>query len=145
MTLSTYPHWLGIAIPMSVLAIVGYAAWHFRLQRSKLFRDNECDKTAVQAIRDIALRDVNEKCPGYSFEAERVSNVTVRGQPVALAYGNVWWEDSRAHSLRCVYAVAPRDQSQWMRQQSDLFEHVCDGTAFSIFWVKLAPLIRLTK
>jgi hypothetical protein len=145
MAASLHPHWLGIAIPVFVLALVTYALWHFRFQRERLFRGNDCDKTAIQAVRDTALRDVNEYCNRYSFDIERLAKIMVREQQVAVAYGAVWWQDARAHSVRCVYAIAPRDQSHWMRQQSDVFELACDGTLFSVYWVKLARLIRLTR
>jgi hypothetical protein len=139
------PYWLGVVLPLFVLALISYCWWHFRSHRDRLFRGNDCDKITIQMMRETALLDVNEGCVRYSFDIERLAKVEVRGQQVAVAYGNVWWQDSRAHAVHCVYAIAPRDQSHWMRQQSDLFEPACDGTAFSIFWVKLARLIRLTK
>ncbi len=140
-----HPHWLGLALPLLVLALISYCWWHFRSHRERLFRGNDCDKTTIQVMRDTVLLDVNERCARYSFDVERLAKIAVRGEQVAVAYGNVWWQDSRAHSVHCVYAIAPREQSHWMRQQSDLFEPACDGSAFSIFWVKLARLIRVTK
>src|SRR5438045_5198792 len=99
MAASLHPHWLNFAIPAFVLALASYAAWHFRFQRERLFRGNDCDKSALDAVRETALRDVNAHCGRYSFGIERLARIMVREQQVAVAYGQVWWQDARAHSM----------------------------------------------
>jgi predicted DNA binding protein len=91
------------------------------------------------------LEVVNEECPTHLFSATRVATVYLHGNSISLVYGHVVTRVGRGGTERHVFAIADRNQADWMRRYSDVFEQAFSNSPWSIFWVKVPALLRLVR
>jgi hypothetical protein len=109
-----------------------------------LFAKHQSDEPTLKYVQE-RLDLIDQECPRYSFAAERVANMSFRGKKVSIICGPIAWSDAFTHSNRCVYAIVDANQSQWMQQNSDVFEPAFTGSHDSVFWVNIPELLRQTK
>lgn len=130
-------------IAVFVLALFGLWRWRFRRVASRFFAEHHSGEEALREVRH-KLEQVNRDCRSHVFAAEKVARFSLSDQPVCLVDGWVIVAtDNGANSQRSVFAIADRDQADWMRRYSDVFEPAVSGSSCSIFWVKLPELMRL--
>jgi hypothetical protein len=91
------------------------------------------------------LEIVNEECPTHLFGAERVATVYLDEKPISLVYGFVVPRVGRGGGDKCVFAIADQNQADWMPRYSDVFEPAFSGSPWSIFWVRVPPMLRLIR
>lgn len=151
MTLHTDSLWISIMVAGPLLLLLFFLLlfffliwWRPRRFRAQLF-SKQFDVDTTVAFQESVLREINQECTHYPFVAERLAHVPFRGQEISIVYGSVAWSMDETSIKQCFYAVADAQQSQWMRQHSDVFEAAFIGTAFSVFWVKIPALLRLTR
>jgi hypothetical protein len=137
--------WIEAAGSGFLLVFLLFWTWRRRRFRAQLFSENQCDVATTIAFQDTALREVNRQCAQFTFGAERLARVPVRGEYIAIVYGPVSWSTDETNVERCFYAVADAQQSRWMSQNSDVFEPAFIGSTFSVFWVRMPALVRLTR
>jgi len=134
-----------IAIVLTYFALPVFFYWRFRHNISVVFSRNQFSDPNLSAIT-VSLEALNSELTDFSFTADRVANILLRGQPVSLIYGSVGSlgiagrSGNMWHSKKCVYAFADAEQSNWMRQSGDIFELAVAGTSHSVFWVKLVKI-----
>jgi len=135
---------VGLWIIFAVLVFIPLWRWHLRRLTTRLFEGREGDATALSEMRDT-LEAVNRECRTHTFSAARVATISLHDHPICLVDGSVIVPTARgAHTEKSVFAVADRDEADWLRRYSDIFELAFAGSAWSIFWVKLPTLTRLT-
>jgi hypothetical protein len=132
--------WVGLVL----FAFIPLWLWRRRRLVSQLFAAHEGDEIALEEMRQ-KLEAVNEECPTHLFSAERVATVYLHENPISLVYGFVVRQVWEGGVERHVFAVADRDQADWMRRYSDVFEPAFSGSPWSIFWVKVPALLRLVR
>ena len=79
------------------------------------------------------------------FSSGRTSCVLFREHRIFLIYGKVGRFGVGKKPFitkKCLYAVAGVDESEWMRNNGDVFEQGYSGTECSVYWVDLAKLIH---
>ena len=136
---------IALLVMWAALAFTGLRQWYLRRLAARLFADHERDDTALANLRET-LDKVNRECRTHSFFATRVANISLRDHPVVLVDGWIVAPGARGpHTETSVFAVADRNEADWLRNFSDIFEHACSGAGWSIFWVSLPRLMRLTK
>src|ERR1700730_7820799 len=71
--------------------------WRRRRLRAQLFSENQCDVDTTIAFQDTVLRDVNRQCAQFTFGAERLARVPLRGEYISIVYGPVSWSTDDTH------------------------------------------------
>ena len=128
-----------------LLAFIGARAWYHRRLASRMFADGDWDAEALQGMHET-LEEVNRESRTHTFSAERVSTISLRDHAVTLVDGWIVVQTAEgADHEKCVFAVAHRDDADRLRHSPDVFNLVFAGSVWSVFWVKLATLMRLTK
>jgi hypothetical protein len=135
---------IGGWVALLFLAFIPLWLWRYRRLVSQLFAGREGDETAVQEMRQ-KLEVVNGESPTHLFSATRVATVYLHENPISLVYGQVVTRVWEGGTERHVFALADRDQADWMRRYSDVFEPAFSGSPWSIFWVKVPALVRLIR
>jgi hypothetical protein len=138
------PRWLVLGIFSFFSALLGFWAWRFHRFISRLFEKHEFDEPSLKEVQN-RVELVDEECSEFTFAAERLANISFRGEKVSIVCGPVTWSDAITHSNKCVYGIADAEQLRWMRQNSDVFEAAFTGSQDSVFWVDMAELLRLAK
>jgi hypothetical protein len=138
------PGWIVLAIFSLLFLLLGVWTWRFRRLLVRLFAKHQFDEPTLKDVQE-RVDLIDQECPRFTFAAERVANMSFRGQKVSIICGPVAWSDAITHSNKCAYAIADADQSQWMRQNSDVFEPAFTGSQDSVFWVNIPELLRKTK
>ncbi len=137
----------GIALLIAgvLLGFAGLRQWHLRRLASRIFADHGCNDTALGEVREV-LEEINRECPTHKFFAARLSRMSLRDHPLSIVDGWVVVPtEIGANSDKCVFAVAHRDEADWVRNFSDVFELAFSGSVWSVFWVRLPILMRLTR
>lgn len=135
---------IGLWFALLVLAFIPLWLWRYRRLVSRLFAEGEGDESALEEVRE-KLEVVNGESPTHLFSAERVATVYLHENPISLVYGFVVRRVWEGGGERHVFALADRDQADWMRRYSDVFEPAFSGSLWSIFWVKVPALLRLVR
>jgi hypothetical protein len=134
-----------LALLVALLAFWGFSSWQFRRRVACLFDPQETDEHELHRVSN-QLDALNERCPTNSFSAQRLTHIDLRGQDILLVYGRVFAHGARGSaSAMSIYALGKGEQAEWMSRFSDIFDLAFTSSEISVFWVKLAALIRLTK
>jgi hypothetical protein len=91
------PGWIVLAIFSLLFLLLGVWIWRFRRLLVRLFAKHQFDEPTlkdVQARVDL----IDQECPRFTFAAERVANMSFRGQKVSIICGPVAWSDAITHS-----------------------------------------------
>jgi hypothetical protein len=133
-----------LLILFALLALGGLRHIYIRRLVARIFADPS-DDSALQDVR-AAIEEVNKECGTHNFFASRLGTVVFRDHPISLVDG---WAlpltGKGAANERCVFAIARGDEAHWLRCFSDVFEPAFSGSVWSVFWVRLPTLMRLTK
>jgi hypothetical protein len=136
---------IGPLVAGVLLTYMGLRHWYLRRLQSRLFVDASCDDPELDSFRE-ALEEVNRECRTHSFFASRFAKTQLSGHPISLIQGWVVVPMAEgANSERRIFAIAHRDESDWLRHFSDVFDLAFSGSVWSVFWVKLPTLMRLTR
>lgn len=138
------PGWIVLAIISLLFLLLTLSGWRFRRLVARLFANHQFNEPTLKDVRE-RVDLIDQECPRFTFAAERVANVSFRGQKVSIICGPIAWSDAITHSNKCAYAIADADQSHWMRQNSDVFEPAFTGSQDSVFWVNIPKLLRQAK
>jgi hypothetical protein len=138
------PPWLVAAVFGITFVLFGIQAWRFHRFVNQLLAQHEFENPSLGEVRAM-VDAIDRENPGYSFGAQRLANITFRGQQISIVCGPIAWSDAITHSYKCIYAIADAEQSDWMRRNSDVFETAFSGSEFSVFWVDVPHLLRQLK
>lgn len=138
------PGWIVLAIFSLLFLLLSLWTWRFRRLLARLFAKHQFEEPTLKEVQE-RVELIDQECPRFTFAAERVANMSFRGQKVSIVCGPVAWSDALTHSNKCIYAIADADQSHWMRRNSDVFQPAFTGSQDSVFWVNIAELLRRTK
>ena len=138
------PSWIVLTI-FSVLFFLFFLwTWRFRRLLVRVFARHQFEEPTLKEVQQ-RVDFIDQECPRYSFAAERLANMTFRGRKVSIICGPIAWSDAFTHSNKCIYTIADANQSQWMRQNSDVFEPAFTGSQDSVFWVNIPEFLRQTE
>ena len=130
---------------MVLLGFIGVRSWYHRRLASRMFADVVWDGEAMQHMLE-ALEEVNRESRTHTFSAERVARISLRDHPVTLVDGWIVVHTAEGSDhQKCAFAVAHRDETDRLRHLSDVFDLAFAGSVWSVFWVKLPTLMRLTR
>ncbi len=136
---------VALGIAGATLLFHSVYAWRTRRLTRRLFAGREVSATELDEIRTV-LEAVNRECKGRAFGAARAAHIPLHGKLVCLVDGSVVAvAGDDVATARPVFAVADRDEASWLRVFSDVFEIAFAGSQWSIFWVKVPALLRITK
>lgn len=138
------PGWIGLGIFSLLFLLLSLWTWRFRRFIAQLLAKHQFDEPSLQAVQN-RVELINQECSEFAFAAERLANVSVRGQKVSIVCGPVAWSDAITHSYKCVDAIADAEQSHWTRWNFDVFEPAFTGSQDSVFWVNIAELLGQAK
>jgi hypothetical protein len=132
-------------VAFALLAFAGLRHIYLRRLATRMFADQQSDESALQHVR-AAIEEVNTECRTHNFFASRLGTVVFRDHAISLVDG---WAlplaGKGATNVRCVFVIARGDESHWLRRFSDVFEPAFSGSVWSVFWVRLPTLMRLTR
>jgi hypothetical protein len=134
-----------LLVGLALMAFAGLRHIYVRRLATRIFADHESDEPALEDVR-AAIEEVNRECRTHTFFASRLATIVFHDHPISLVDG--WalaWPAKGASNVRCVFVVARGDESHWLRRFSDVFEPAFSGSLWSVFWVKLPTLMRLTN
>jgi hypothetical protein len=136
---------IALLVAFALLAFAGLRHIYLRRLAARMFTDHESAEPALGEVR-VALEEVNRECRTHTFFASRLATIAFHDHPISLVDG---WAlvlaGKGANNVRCVFTVAHGDEAHWLRRFSDVFEPAFSGSVWSVFWVKLPTLMRLTR
>jgi len=136
---------IGLLVALALMAFAGLRHIYVRRLAARIFADHESDEPALEDVR-AAIEEVNRECRTHTFFASRLATIVFHDHSISLVDG---WAlvlaGKGASNVRCVFVVARGDESHWLRRFSDVFEPAFSGSVWSVFWVKLPTLMRLTR
>ena len=138
------PSWIVVTAFSLLFFLFNLWIWRFRRLLARLFAKHQFTEPTLKDVQQ-RVDLIDQECPKFSLAVERVANMSFRGKKVSIICGPVAWSDAFTHMNKCVYAIADADQSQWMQQNSDVFEPAFTGSRDSVFWMNMPELLRQTN
>lgn len=136
---------LKLYVGLLLLLFIASQTWLFRHRLSRLFRRWPTDPAKLEEVR-AQLDEIHEESPLHIFTAKRATEILLRGHPIVVAHGTVSVPSAKGSSTTLsVFSIAEGDETEWMKHFPDVFEVAFTGKRFTVFWVKLPVLIRLSE
>lgn len=129
----------------ALLSLQLYFTLRYRKSVSRMFAGPQVDKSTFAAIED-ALRVINTESQKFTFSMRQLAIVSFRGERIFFVKGLVgqvsggWRFGMRWSTYPSVFAVGDSSQSEWMRNNSEVFTPAFTGSTFSVFWVRLSRI-----
>ena len=132
------------------LLLYGVLIWSIRRRFLKkvdlVFSKHSDDAPDFTEISE-RLDAVNLDSAHFVFTMDRYANILFRQNKITLVYGHIGTRSpggirGPVWTLRkATYALADKNQIEWMKSNPDVFKHAMATYSYSVFWVDLDAML----